>query len=84
VFEQAGDAPRAFLSNYQELGYYKADTLTVLGLKKRAAAYRVDPKTGEAAAAPVDPQLLKEAVAYYQEAFHAFKRGELELRQKAK
>jgi phosphoglycerol transferase MdoB-like AlkP superfamily enzyme len=80
VFEQDREGPRAFISNYQELGYYKDDLLTVLGPKKRVEAYRIDPDSGEAQPAPADPRLVEEAVAYYQQAFHAFKQGELKLR----
>jgi phosphoglycerol transferase MdoB-like AlkP superfamily enzyme len=79
VFEQGNDAPRAFISNYQELGYYKNDVLTVLGPKKEAAAYHIDPGSGGAEPIRTDPQLVEEAVAYYQQAFHAFKQGELKL-----
>jgi phosphoglycerol transferase MdoB-like AlkP superfamily enzyme len=80
VFEQTGEAPRAFISNYQALGYYKNDRLTVLSPGKRAEAYRIDTATGEATPMATDPQLLEEAVAYYQQAFRAFKQGELKLK----
>lgn len=72
--------PRAFISNYQELGYYKNDKLIVLGPKKRADAYAIDPHIFEAKPSAMDDRLLDEAVAYYQSAFHAFKRGEMKLR----
>lgn len=83
IFEQTGEAPRAFISNYQELGYYKNDLLTVLGPRKRADSYRIDPATGEATPVATDPQLLEEAVAYYQQAFRAFKQGELKLERRS-
>jgi phosphoglycerol transferase MdoB-like AlkP superfamily enzyme len=79
VFEQGHTTPRAFVSSYQELGYYKNDTLIVLGPKKRAEAFAIDPRTGEATPAAMNARLLDEAVAYYQSAFRAFKRGELKL-----
>ncbi|MBT9613100.1 MAG: LTA synthase family protein, partial [Burkholderiales bacterium] len=79
VFEKNQMAPRAFISNYQELGYYKNDKLIVLGPKKRADAFDIDPKTFEAKPTPMDSRLLDEAVAYYQSTFHAFKRGEMKL-----
>lgn len=80
IFEKNQMAPRAFISNYQELGYFKNDKLIVLGPKKRADAFNIDPQTGEAKPAAMDDRLLDEAVAYYQSAFHAFKRGEMKLR----
>jgi len=79
LFEQAGTKPRAFISNYQELGYLKGDSLTVLGPRRRVEAYRIE-ADGTAAATTVDPILRDEAVAYYQTAFRAFRRGELKLR----
>jgi hypothetical protein len=51
----------------------------VLGPKKEAAAYHIDPGSGGAEPIRTDPQLVEEAVAYYQQAFHAFKQGELKL-----
>lgn len=80
VFEKNQMTPRAFISNYQALGYYKNDKLIVLGPKKRADAFNIDPQTGEAKLTTMDDRLLDEAVAYYQSAFHAFKRGEMKLR----
>lgn len=80
LFEQGSEGGRAFLSNYQELGYYKDDLLTVLGPKKRVEAYQIDRDGGEARSVPTDPVLVKEAVAYYQQAFRAFRQGELKLR----
>jgi len=68
---------RAFISNYQELGYYKNDTLIVLSPKQKAEAYQVDPVTLESMPAPMDKVLLNEAIAYYQTAARAYKHGEL-------
>ena len=42
LFEQGREAPRAFISNYQELGYLKADRLVVLGPKQRVDIFRID------------------------------------------
>jgi phosphoglycerol transferase MdoB-like AlkP superfamily enzyme len=79
LFEQKEEAPRAFISNYQELGYLKQGRLTVLGPKRRVEAYLID-ANGDATPAPVDERLRDEAVAYYQTAFKVFKQGELKLR----
>jgi phosphoglycerol transferase MdoB-like AlkP superfamily enzyme len=79
VFEKVKSSPRAFISNYQELGYYKDDVLTVLGPRKHLEAFRIDPADGQATPMAPDPRLAEEAIAYYQSAFHAFKRNELKL-----
>ena len=68
---------RAFISNYQELGYYKNDTLVVLSPKQKTEAYKVDPITMESTLTKMDSTLLNEAIAYYQTASRAFKTGAL-------
>lgn len=79
LFEEAKDQimPRAFISNYQELGYYKNDTLIVLSPKQKAEAYKVDAVTMESTPTDIDQTLLNEAIAYYQTASRAFKTGAL-------
>lgn len=70
-------APRTFISNYQSLGYYKNDQLIVLSPRQLVEAYRVDPVSYEVEPVSADPQLVKEAIAYYQTAANAFKDGGL-------
>lgn len=77
LFNPQQHAPRAFISNYQELGYYKNDTLIVLSPKQKVEALHIDPITFDATPTQIDPQLLKEAIAYYQTASRAFKKGAL-------
>jgi len=45
--------------------------------KGRVQGFRIDPVTYAATPAEVDPQLLKETIAYYQTASRAFKAGAL-------
>lgn len=68
---------RAFISNYQELGYYRDDTLIVLSPKRKVQAYRVDPVSQESTPILPQPNILKEAIAYYQMAAQAYKHGDL-------
>ncbi len=68
---------RAFISNYQELGYYKDNSLIVLSPKQKAESYHVDPVTFESTPEPVNETLLNEAIAYYQTAARAYKHGDL-------
>ncbi|MCR4346192.1 MAG: LTA synthase family protein [Sulfuricaulis sp.] len=77
VHEQTLTGERAFISNYQSLGYYKHDILTVLKPKRKIESYRIDPKTFEATPAPISETLRDEAIAYYQTASLAFKRDKL-------
>jgi phosphoglycerol transferase MdoB-like AlkP superfamily enzyme len=73
VSEQLGLHERAFVSNYQSLGYYKQDILTVLKPKRKIESFKIDPKTLEATPMPVNETLRDEAIAYYQTASAAFK-----------
>jgi phosphoglycerol transferase MdoB-like AlkP superfamily enzyme len=77
VFESGPAPERAFISNYQALGYLKNDTLTVLLPKQEVESYQVDPKTLATTPAPINTQLRDEAIAYYQTASKAFKTGQL-------
>jgi phosphoglycerol transferase MdoB-like AlkP superfamily enzyme len=76
-FEPGTPPQRAFISNYQALGYMKDNTLTVLLPKQKVESYQVDPKTLITTPAEVNNQLVNEAIAYYQTASKAFKSGEL-------
>lgn len=79
LFSPTKGSARAFLSNYQELGYYKDGVLTVLSPKQRVNAYRVDPKTLEMVPIAPNSKDLDEAIAYYQTASRAFKDGALRM-----
>lgn len=77
VFEAGPPLERAFISNYQELGYLRNGKLTVLLPKQRVQAFDIDPKTLEARPAAIDDKLLQEAIAYYQSASTEFRNGQL-------
>lgn len=68
---------RAFISNYQELGYYKDNMLIVLSPKKKAQAYAVDAANFQSTPTVIKPEMLNEAIAYYQTAARAYKQGDL-------
>ncbi|MCP4635515.1 MAG: LTA synthase family protein [Methyloversatilis sp.] len=78
-FEDTPPLDRAFISNYQDLGYLRGDLLTVLSPRRGVKAYRVDPQTLESTPAEPDPERVKEAIAYYQTAAMAFKHGRLQM-----
>jgi phosphoglycerol transferase MdoB-like AlkP superfamily enzyme len=79
VFEQGAHVPRAFISNYQELGYLKNNRLVVLGPKQRSEVFSIA-ADGSATPAAADPGLEDEAVAWYQSAFREYKRGLMTLK----
>jgi phosphoglycerol transferase MdoB-like AlkP superfamily enzyme len=76
-FEPGLAQQRAFISNYQALGYLKDNILTVLLPKQVVESYQVDPQTLATTPAPINAQLRDEAIAYYQTASKAFKTGAL-------
>lgn len=71
---------RAFISNYQALGYLKNNQLIVLNPKQKVEAYQVDPQSLESTPTKVDETLLNEAIAYYQTANRDYKTGALKLK----
>lgn len=77
LFRAEPGPERAFVSNYQELGYYKDGTLTVLLPQRRVQSYRIEPETFAATETDVDEALLEEAIAWYQTASRSFRRGAL-------
>lgn len=79
IYETPNAPQRAFVSNYQELGYLRDGILTVLRPKSRIESYRIDDATLEATPAQVVPRLRDEAIAWYQTAADAFKEGNLSL-----
>jgi phosphoglycerol transferase MdoB-like AlkP superfamily enzyme len=65
---------RAFVANFQTLGYLRGDEMVLLQPKRRVEVFR---RHG-GALVPLpnpDPSLLREAVAFYQVASHAFRNG---------
>ncbi len=77
VFELPAAPARAFVSNYQSLGYLRDDTLVVLSPGRKVETLRVDPTTFETTPVALDRTLADEAIAYYQTASRAFKEGAL-------
>jgi phosphoglycerol transferase MdoB-like AlkP superfamily enzyme len=77
IFELPATPPRAFVSNYQSLGYLKNGVLTVLSPGRKVEAFRVDPATFDSVAMPIDRNLADETIAYYQTAARAYRQGAL-------
>lgn len=78
LFKQDPQNRRAFISNYQELGYLKAGKLIVLGPKKHVETFLIA-ADGNAEPTELDAVLRDEAVAYYQTAYSAYKAGGLKM-----
>jgi phosphoglycerol transferase MdoB-like AlkP superfamily enzyme len=75
ILNAQGEEERAFISNYQSLGYLKRGILTVLRPKQQVAAFRIDANSNSTPT-EVDPKLAEEAIAYYQGAAELYKSGQ--------
>jgi phosphoglycerol transferase MdoB-like AlkP superfamily enzyme len=71
VLHSAPATDRAFVANYQTLGYLRGDDVVLLQPKRKVEVFR---RQGEALVDP-DPSLVREAIAFYQVASHAFRNG---------
>lgn len=69
---------RAFISNYEELGYLKDGKLTVLGPRQKVETFSIS-ADDEATPIPVDTTLRDEAVSFYQTTFRDYRNGALKM-----
>ena len=74
---------RAFVSNYQTLGYMRNNRLVVLGLQRPAVVMAAPPAQPVASDEIDDKTLVTEAIAYYQTANQLFRSGEMREHDKA-
>ena len=73
IVKMAPEEERAFISNYQKLGYIKNDDLTILSPQQKITHYKINQLTGEMKVEPIDPENEKETIIYYQSANYVYK-----------
>jgi len=73
IVKMAPEEERAFISNYQKLGYIKNNRLSILSPQQKITHYKIDPQTGEMKVESADSEIEKEAVVYYQSANYVYK-----------
>ncbi len=73
IVKMAPEEERAFISNYQKLGYIKNDRLSILSPQQKITHYKIDPQTGEMKREKSAPETDKEAIIYYQSANYVYK-----------
>jgi len=78
LFKGGPGGRRAFISNYEELGYLKDGKLTVLGPRKKVETFSIS-ADDEATPIPVDTTLRDEAVSFYQTTFRDYRNGALKM-----
>jgi phosphoglycerol transferase MdoB-like AlkP superfamily enzyme len=74
VLRSPPDSDRAFVANYQTLGYLVRDRMVLLQPRRKTEVFRVDAEKN--IVAPVDDaQALREAIAFYSAASYVFRSG---------
>jgi hypothetical protein len=73
ILKMTPEEERAFISNYQKLGYIKENHLSILSPQQKITNYSINPETGEMKIAPSDQEIENEAIIYYQSANYVYK-----------
>lgn len=68
ILKMKPEDERAFIANYQKLGYIKNDRLTILSPQQKVTSYKINRLTGATEPQAVDEEMVNEAVTYYQSA----------------
>jgi len=69
---------RAFISNYQKIALLRDDSLAILKPKRQSSVYSCDLHSGDLSPLLVEnPEILRDAVSYYQSASWLFRSGKL-------
>jgi phosphoglycerol transferase MdoB-like AlkP superfamily enzyme len=74
VLASPPQSDRAFVANYQALGYLRGDRLALLYPKRKTEVFRVDARWSPVEAVN-DPDTLREAIAFYSAASYVFRQG---------
>lgn len=74
VLRAPPESDRAFVANYQTLGYLKGERLALLHPKRKTEVFRVD-AAGNVVASVRDPAMVREAISFYSIASYVFRRG---------
>jgi phosphoglycerol transferase MdoB-like AlkP superfamily enzyme len=73
ILKMAPEEERAFISNYQKLGYIKNNHLTILSPQQRITNYLINPENGEMKVERAIPEMENESIIYYQSANYVYK-----------
>lgn len=75
ILKMKPEEERAFIGNYQKLGYIKGNNLSILSPQQRFTCYQFDRNTGAEINMKPDEAMKNEAVTYYQTAEYMFVNG---------
>ena len=73
ILKMKPEDERAFIANYQKLGYIKNDRLTILSPQQKVTSYKINRSTGAIERQAIDEEVVNEAVTYYQSASYVQK-----------
>jgi phosphoglycerol transferase MdoB-like AlkP superfamily enzyme len=65
-------SPRILIATYQKLGYMKGDSLVILGPRQKVESSIYDAASNQQKPYKVSPQLIEEAISYYQSAYYLY------------
>lgn len=71
---------RAFISTYQNLGYIRHGELVILSPQSKVETFQIGEDSRTVVRAE-DPQLVREAISWYQSASYSFKNGSMKAKQ---
>ncbi len=74
MFKLEPGRERAFISTYQSLGYLKANKLVILSPQLKVESFKLSDDQ-EPRSITNEPQVINEAIAWYQSASYSFKHG---------
>jgi phosphoglycerol transferase MdoB-like AlkP superfamily enzyme len=74
ILNSPPESDRAFVANYQTLGYLRRDAMVLLHPKRKTEAFRVDADKNILKALD-DPALVREAISFYAAAAYVFRNG---------
>lgn len=75
IVKMPPSAERAFIANYQKLGYLRANGLEILEPVRKEHFYEYDSERGGLSARLSNTNMLADTVAYYQTASYLFRNG---------
>lgn len=73
ILKMTPEEGRAFISNYQKLGFIKDNHLTILSPQQKVTHYQINPESGEMKTVQKDAEQEKETIIYYQSANYMYK-----------
>lgn len=73
ILKMKPEDERAFIANYQKLGYIKNDRLTILSPQQKVTSYIINRSSGAIEPQAIDEEVVNEAVTYYQSASYVQK-----------